>query len=81
MRLWLFRVFQRLSSQLVVPWMKVAVVASTLGLLAFGTYGLINLRMEFRPEWLMDPKSESKATITLFLLSYWRPFYDGVPVL
>ncbi len=47
--------------------MKVGVVASTLGLLACGTYGLINLRMEFRPEWLMDPKSESKAT--LFSLS------------
>jgi hypothetical protein len=59
-------VFQRLSSQLVVPWMKVAVVASTLALLAFGTYGLINLRMEFRPEWLMDPKSESKVMPSLF---------------
>ena len=44
-----------------VPWVKVGVLAVTLGLLTCGILGMLSLRMEFRPEWLMDPKSESKC--------------------
>ncbi len=54
------RIFCGLSTLLVVPWVKVAVLVVTLGVLACGLHGLISLKMEFRPEWLMDPKSESK---------------------
>jgi hypothetical protein len=53
--------FHNLSCLLVIPWVKVLVLVVTALLLSCGLYGLISLRMEFRPEWLMDPKSESKS--------------------
>jgi hypothetical protein len=54
----------------VIPWVKVLVLVVTALLLSCGLYGLISLRMEFRPEWLMDPKSESKS----------QPFHSNYPL-
>ena len=39
------------------------VVLLTLLLLGLGVYGLNNLRMEFRPEWLVDPQAEGKNAL------------------
>ena len=51
--------FEQLSSFLTKGLVQLLVVLLTLLLLGFGVYGLINLRMEFRPEWLGDPEAES----------------------
>ena len=48
------------------PWVKVVVLVCTLGILSAGITGLINLKMEFKPEWLMDPQSESKCPFYFF---------------
>ena len=50
--------FSRLARLLVSPLVKVGVMAATLGLLTTGLWGVTSLKMEFRPEWLMDPQSE-----------------------
>ena len=50
--------FSRLARQLVRPPVKAGVMAATLGLLTPGLWGLTNLKMEFRPEWMLDPETE-----------------------
>ena len=37
---------------------QVSVLAATLSLLVTGLYGLTLLKMEFRPEWMLDPETE-----------------------
>jgi len=54
----LARCFEKLSTILMRPAMKVVVLVSTLGILGCGIFGIVNLKMEFKPEWLMDPHSE-----------------------
>ena len=42
---------------MMVP-VKVVVLLSCLSLLSVGLYGMTRLKMEFRPEWMLDPESE-----------------------
>ena len=42
---------------MMVP-VKVVVLPSCLSLLSVGLYGMTRLKMEFRPEWMLDPESE-----------------------
>ena len=50
--------FSRLARLLVSPLVKAGVMAATLGLLTTGLWGVTNLKMEFRPEWMLDPETE-----------------------
>ena len=54
------RLFSGLSRLLVTIPVKIIVTLVTLGCLAGGIYGTLHLRMEFKPEWLMDPNSEGE---------------------
>ena len=38
--------------------LQVSVLAATMSLLVTGLYGLTLLKMEFRPEWMLDPETE-----------------------
>ena len=40
---------------------KVTVVITCLTLLSIGVYGMTRLKMEFRPEWMLDPESECET--------------------
>ena len=55
------RLFSGLSRLLVTIPVKIIVTLVTLGCLAGGIYGTLHLRMEFKPEWLMDPNSEGES--------------------
>ena len=57
------RLFSGLSRLLVTIPVKIIVTLVTLGCLAGGIYGTLHLRMEFKPEWLMDPNSEGETKI------------------
>ena len=37
---------------------KLGVLLSTAVLLVIGVYGMAQLKMEFRPEWMLDPAAE-----------------------
>lgn len=50
--------FSRLARLLVSPLVKAGVMAATLGLLTTGLWGMTSLKMEFRPEWMLDPETE-----------------------
>ena len=50
--------FSWLARVLVSPLVKVGVMAATLGLLTTGLWGVTSLKMEFRPEWMLDPETE-----------------------
>ena len=50
--------FSCLASLIVKTPTKILVVIVTMSCLAGGIYGTIHLKMEFKPEWLMDPHSE-----------------------
>ena len=50
--------FSRLARLLVSPLVKAGVMAATLGLLTTGLWGVTSLKMEFRPEWMLDPETE-----------------------
>ena len=52
--------FRWVSQTLVMVPVKILVVLVTLTCLAGGIYGTLYLRMEFKPEWLMDPNSEGE---------------------
>ena len=54
------RVFGVLGRVLMNRYVKLLVLCSTLAVLSLGVLGLLRLRMEFKPEWLMNPQSESK---------------------
>ena len=58
------KLFTKLSPLLVKPATKAVVSLLTAALLGVALFGLSRLRMEFRPEWLMDPKSEVFAWYT-----------------
>ena len=55
------RLFSGLSRLLVTVPAKILVTLVTLGCLAGGIFGTLHLKMEFKPEWLMDPNSEGKT--------------------
>ena len=59
------RGFERFGRILLTRTWKVIVLLFTLALITVGTIGLTHLRMEFKPEWLMDPESESNLFLTL----------------
>ena len=50
--------FSRLARVLVSPLVKAGGMAATLGLLTTGLWGVTSLKMEFRPEWMLDPETE-----------------------
>jgi len=54
----LAKIFKVYSNFLVSIPFKISTIIVTLGLLGVGIFGIIHLRMEFKPEWLMDPDSE-----------------------
>ena len=66
--------FSRLARLLVSPLVRAGVMAATLGLLTTGLWGVTSLKMEFRPEWMLDPETECEyrhwqdtpSSITLF---------------
>ena len=45
---------------------KVAVLLTCLSLLSMGIYGMTRLKMEFRPEWMLDPEAECKMMMMIF---------------
>ena len=55
------RVFGWISEQLMKLPVKVTVVITCLTLLSLGVYGMTRLKMEFRPEWMLDPESECET--------------------
>ena len=55
--------FRFVSKILVTIPAKIIVVLVTLSCLAGGIYGTMYLRMEFKPEWLMDPNSEGESLV------------------
>eukprot|EP00092_Neocalanus_flemingeri_P040503 GFUD01044108.1.p1 GENE.GFUD01044108.1~~GFUD01044108.1.p1 ORF type:complete len:1044 (-),score=198.42 GFUD01044108.1:97-3228(-) len=52
------KVFKIIAEALITGPVKIGVVLSTAVLLVIGVYGMAQLKMEFRPEWLMDPAAE-----------------------
>eukprot|EP00090_Calanus_glacialis_P005513 TRINITY_DN14271_c0_g1_i1.p1 TRINITY_DN14271_c0_g1~~TRINITY_DN14271_c0_g1_i1.p1 ORF type:complete len:913 (+),score=178.94 TRINITY_DN14271_c0_g1_i1:65-2740(+) len=54
----LAKIFEIYSNLLVTIPFKISTIIFTISLLGVGIFGIIHLRMEFRPEWLMDPDSE-----------------------
>ena len=52
------RLFSLMAGHLVRPLVKAGVMAATLGLLITGLWGVTRLKMEFRPEWMLDPETE-----------------------
>ena len=52
------RAFEVFTNQLQSLHTKIAIILITFALFGFGLHGLLHLRMEFRPEWLIDPDSE-----------------------
>ena len=53
-----YRLFGWVSEKLMMFPVKVAVLLTCLSLLSMGVYGMTKLKMEFRPEWMLDPESE-----------------------
>eukprot|EP00090_Calanus_glacialis_P022071 TRINITY_DN34049_c0_g1_i2.p1 TRINITY_DN34049_c0_g1~~TRINITY_DN34049_c0_g1_i2.p1 ORF type:complete len:564 (-),score=121.57 TRINITY_DN34049_c0_g1_i2:171-1631(-) len=66
--------FELLSKCIIKPAVQIVVVLLTLLLLGLGVYGLNNLRMEFRPEWLVDPQAE----VTHWYFEHRKYFNDGL---
>ena len=52
------KMFEVLANQLVKGSVKLLVAILTLLLLIAGVHGITSLKMEFKPEWLMDPAAE-----------------------
>ena len=52
------KMFEMLANQLVKGSTKLFVALLTLLLLLAGLHGITSLKMEFKPEWLMDPTAE-----------------------
>ena len=54
------KLFKGLAETITKGPVKCLVAASTVLLLIIGAFGLKQLKMEFRPEWLMDPGAEGR---------------------
>ena len=54
----LSRLFAWISDKLILLPVKVLVLLTCLSLLSVGVYGITQLKVEFRPEWMLDPESE-----------------------
>ena len=54
----LSRLFAWISDKLILWPVKVLVLLTCLSLLSLGVYGITQLKVEFRPEWMLDPESE-----------------------
>ena len=55
-----FRCFEWLSRMIVQLPVKLVVMLLTMIMLVSGILGISRLRMEFRPEWMLDPETECK---------------------
>ena len=55
--------FGWISEKLMMVPVKVMVLLTCITLLSVGLYGMTRLKMEFRPEWMLDPESECKICI------------------
>ena len=54
--------FQILAKAQTLPITKTCILTVTSMLLGFGIYGMTLLKMEFRPEWMLDPETECRNT-------------------
>jgi len=52
------KIFSRIAEALITGPVKIGVIFTTAVLLVIGVYGMAQLKMEFRPEWLLDPSAE-----------------------
>ena len=52
------KLFQGIAKWLISVPVKIGVMFSTAVLLVIGVYGMAQLKMEFRPEWMLDPAAE-----------------------
>lgn len=52
------KIFKVLASKLISVSAKTGVILFTGILLVIGVYGMAHLKMEFRPEWMLDPDAE-----------------------
>lgn len=59
---YIYRLFEFLSVKLILVPVKLLVILITSIILGFGLYGLTLLKMEFRPEWMLDPETECRNT-------------------
>ena len=55
------RLFTVLAEWLISGPVKLGVIFSTAALLVIGVYGMAQLKMEFRPEWMLDPAAEGST--------------------
>ena len=62
MFIYIYRLFEFLSVKLILVPVKLLVILITSIILGFGLYGLTLLKMEFRPEWMLDPETECRNT-------------------
>ena len=52
------KMFSVVAEYLVSGPAKIGIIFSTAVLLVIGVYGMAQLKMEFRPEWMLDPAAE-----------------------
>ena len=52
------KIFKILATKLISMSAKTGVLLFTGILLVIGVYGMAHLKMEFRPEWMLDPDAE-----------------------
>ena len=53
-----FSIFEWLGRSIITYPVKILVILTTATLLGFGVFGITLLKMEFRPEWMLDPETE-----------------------
>ena len=56
------KIFQIVAEWLISGPVKIGVMFSTAVLLVIGVYGMAQLKMEFKPEWMLDPTAEGKKS-------------------
>ena len=54
------KIFRVIAKWLISVPVKIGVMFSTAVLLVIGVYGMAQLKMEFKPEWMLDPAAEGR---------------------